>query len=241
MAQVAIFIGSASDEPVIAPCAEVLRKLGVSYRFTVTSAHRTPERTEALVRELEAEGCRVFICAAGMARTFQNIRLFHNETALENVMIGRHVRRKSHWWSAVLGLAAGEEAAIRARAAELLDRVGLAAHGDEKASALPYGAQRRLEIARALATDPTFLLLDEPAAGMNPAESAELTELIRGIRDHYHLTVLLIEHHMDVVMDISDRIYVLNYGGLIAEGMPTEIQQNDDVIRAYLGGDDDEA
>ena len=101
--------------------------------------------------------------------------------------------------------------------------------------------QRKLEIARALATQPTLLLLDEPAAGMNPAESAELTELIRGIRDHYHLTVLLIEHHMDVVMDISDRIYVLNYGGLIAEGMPTEIQQNDDVIRAYLGGDDDEA
>lgn len=100
---------------------------------------------------------------------------------------------------------------------------------------------RKLEIARALATQPSLLLLDEPAAGMNPAESAELTELIRGIRDRYHLTVLLIEHHMDVVMDISNRIYVLNYGGLIAEGTPSEIQQNDDVIRAYLGGDEDEA
>ena len=112
---------------------------------------------------------------------------------------------------------------------------------NEISSILPYGMQRKLEIARALATQPSLLLLDEPAAGMNPAESAELTELIRGIRDRYHLTVLLIEHHMDVVMDISDRIYVLNYGGLIAEGTPSEIQQNDDVIRAYLGGDEDEA
>ena len=134
-----------------------------------------------------------------------------------------------------------EEARAYERAKELLIYMGLWEVRGEISGSLPYGMQRKLEIARALATQPTLLLLDEPAAGMNPAESAELTELIRGIRDHYHLTVLLIEHHMDVVMDISDRIYVLNYGGLIAEGMPTEIQQNDDVIRAYLGGDDDEA
>ena len=140
------------------------------------------------------------IASAGIARTFQNIRLFKALTVLDNVLIAQHVRLTASWLGAVL-----------------------------------------LEIARALATQPTLLLLDEPAAGMNPAESAELTELIRGIRDRYHLTVLLIEHHMDVVMDISDRIYVLNYGGLIAEGTPAEIQQNDDVIRAYLGGDDDEA
>ena len=128
-----------------------------------------------------------------------------------------------------------------ARAKELLTNMGLWEVRGEIASSLPYGMQRKLEIARALATQPTLLLLDEPAAGMNPAESAELTELIRGIRDKFHLTVLLIEHHMDVVMDISDRIYVLNYGSLIAEGTPAQIQSNEDVIHAYLGGDDDEA
>ena len=128
-----------------------------------------------------------------------------------------------------------------ARAKELLTYMGLWEVRSEIASSLPYGMQRKLEIARALATQPTLLLLDEPAAGMNPAESAELTELIRGIRDKFHLTVLLIEHHMDVVMDISDRIYVLNYGSLIAEGTPAQIQSNEDVIHAYLGGDDDEA
>ena len=183
------------------------------------------------------------ICKLGLARTFQNIRLFKDLTVLDNVLIAQHVRLTASWLGAVLRSPRyrKEEARAYERAKELLTYMGLWEVRGEISSSLPYGMQRKLEIARALATQPTLLLLDEPAAGMNPAESAELTELIRGIRDHYHLTVLLIEHHMDVVMDISDRIYVLNYGGLIAEGMPTEIQQNDDVIRAYLGGDDDEA
>lgn len=183
------------------------------------------------------------IASAGIARTFQNIRLFKALTVLDNVLIAQHVRLTASWLGAILRSPRyrKEEARAYERAKELLTYMGLWEVRDEISSSLPYGMQRKLEIARALATQPTLLLLDEPAAGMNPAESAELTELIRGIRDRYLLTVLLIEHHMDVAMDISDRIYVLNYGGLIAEGTPAEIQQNDDVIRAYLGGDDDEA
>ena len=183
------------------------------------------------------------IAAAGIARTFQNIRLFKALTVLDNVVIAQHLRLTSSWPAAVLRLPRyrKENAQMYARAKELLTYMGLWEVRGEIASSLPYGMQRKLEIARALATQPTLLLLDEPAAGMNPAESAELTELIRGIRDKFHLTVLLIEHHMDVVMDISDRIYVLNYGSLIAEGTPAQIQSNEDVIHAYLGGDDDEA
>ena len=183
------------------------------------------------------------IAAAGIARTFQNIRLFKALTVLDNVVIAQHLRLTSSWVGAVLRAPRyrKENAQMYARAKELLTYMGLWEVRGEIASSLPYGMQRKLEIARALATQPTLLLLDEPAAGMNPAESAELTELIRGIRDKFHLTVLLIEHHMDVVMDISDRIYVLNYGSLIAEGTPAQIQSNEDVIHAYLGGDEDEA
>ena len=183
------------------------------------------------------------IAAAGIARTFQNIRLFKALTVLDNVVIAQHLRLTSSWVGAVLRSPRyrKENAQMYARAKELLTYMGLWEVRGEIASSLPYGMQRKLEIARALATQPTLLLLDEPAAGMNPAESAELTELIRGIRDQFHLTVLLIEHHMDVVMDISDRIYVLNYGSLIAEGTPAQIQSNEDVIHAYLGGDEDEA
>ena len=183
------------------------------------------------------------IAHAGIARTFQNIRLFKALTVLDNVVIAQHLRLSSSWVSSVLRMPRyrKENAQMYARAKELLTYMGLWEVRGDIASSLPYGMQRKLEIARALATQPTLLLLDEPAAGMNPAESAELTELIRGIRDQFHLTVLLIEHHMDVVMDISDRIYVLNYGSLIAEGTPAQIQSNEDVIHAYLGGDDDEA
>ena len=183
------------------------------------------------------------IAAAGIARTFQNIRLFKALTVLDNVVIAQHLRLTSSWVGAVLRSPRyrKENAQMYARAKELLTYMGLWEVCGEIASSLPYGMQRKLEIARALATQPTLLLLDEPAAGMNPAESAELTELIRGIRDKFHLTVLLIEHHMDVVMDISDRIYVLNYGSLSAEGTPAQIQSNEDVIHAYLGGDEDEA
>lgn len=183
------------------------------------------------------------IALAGIARTFQNIRLFKALTVLDNVVIAQHLRLSSSWVSSVLRMPRyrKENAQMYRRAEELLRYMGLWEARGEVASSLPYGMQRKLEIARALATQPTLLLLDEPAAGMNPAESAELTELIRGIRDQFRLTVLLIEHHMDVVMDISDRIYVLNYGSLIADGTPEEIQNNDDVIHAYLGGDEDEA
>lgn len=179
------------------------------------------------------------ICALGMARTFQNIRLFYNETALENVMIGRHVRRTGQWWGAVLGLpsAKKEEGSIRSTSLELLERIGLAAYANETASSLPYGAQRRLEIARALATEPKFLLLDEPAAGMNPQESLELMNFIRQIRDEFHLTILLIEHDMKVVMGVCEHIWVLEYGKLIAEGNADAIRSNPRVIEAYLGED----
>ena len=216
---------------------------GKTTAFNMITGVYTPTEGSVILQGRSITGMRPDrIAAAGIARTFQNIRLFKALTVLDNVLIAQHVRLTASWLGAVLRSPRyrKEEARAYERAKELLTYMGLWEVRGEISNSLPYGMQRKLEIARALATQPT-LLLDEPAAGMNPAESAELTELIRGIRDHYHLTVLLIEHHMDVVMDISDRIYVLNYGGLIAEGMPTEIQQNDDVIRAYLGGDDDEA
>ncbi|NLM72315.1 MAG: ABC transporter ATP-binding protein [Synergistaceae bacterium] len=177
------------------------------------------------------------ICRAGISRTFQNIRLFYNETVLENVMIGCHVRRKSKWWSAPLGLPSfrEEEKAIREKSMDLLGSVGLADYADERSGSLPYGAQRRLEIARALATDPKFLLLDEPAAGMNPQESQELMAFIKDVRKRFDLTILLIEHDMRVVMGVCEYIWVLDYGLMIAEGNPEAIQSNQKVIVAYLG------
>ena len=175
----------------------------------------------------------------GMARTFQNIRLWKSQTVFDNVLIAKHCRATSNVFSAAFRLNRKEEAAQRENVLELLETVGLADVRNEPAASLPYGKQRRLEIARALAAEPKLLLLDEPAAGMNPQETEELTAFISEIRDRFHLTVFLIEHHMNLVMNISDRIYVLDFGKLIAHGTPGEIQSNQHVIDAYLGVSED--
>ena len=178
----------------------------------------------------------------GMARTFQNIRLFPSMTALENVMIGTHCRTRSAVWGAVTRNRATrkEEQAVIQKSYELLELVGLENYVNELASNIPYGRQRRLEIARALATDPFLLLLDEPAAGMNPQETKDLEGLITDIRERFDISVMLIEHDMKMVMSISDRIYVLDYGRMIADGTPKEIAENPEVIKAYLGEEHDD-
>lgn len=180
------------------------------------------------------------ITRLGVARTFQNIRLFKSMTVFENVLVAKHMTRKSNVFSATFKLNRKEEEKMRADALELLRMVGLEDVRDELATSLPYGKQRRLEIARALATNPKLLLLDEPAAGMNPQETDELTEFIHFVREKFSLTVLLIEHHMDLVMDISDRIYVVDFGKLIAAGSPDVVQKDKKVIDAYLGVVEDE-
>ena len=175
------------------------------------------------------------ITKQGIARTFQNIRLFKNLTVLENVLIAKHMRAKQNVFSSTFRLSYREEKRMREETTALLEEQNLLHLKDEVAGSLPYGIQRRLEIARALATDPKLLLLDEPAAGMNPQETQELTDFIKEIRDKYDLTVFMIEHHMDLVMQISNRIYVLDFGKLIASGTPAEVQSNQRVIDAYLG------
>lgn len=179
------------------------------------------------------------IAAQGIARTFQNIRLFADLSALENVMIAQHIHTKSGIFTGVFGLppAPQEERKTQEKALELLKLVGLSDRATEKACNFPYGDQRRLEIARALALEPQVLLLDEPAAGMNPSEKQQLSEFIRDIRTQFNLTVLLIEHHVPLVMGLCDRIAVLNFGKLIALGEPAEVKSNPAVIEAYLGGD----
>ena len=180
------------------------------------------------------------ITKLGVARTFQNIRLFKQLSVFENVLIATHMRSKANVFSATFRLNKAEEESNKEEVLSLLRLVGLEEAMNELSSSLPYGKQRRLEIARALATKPKLLLLDEPAAGMNPQETLELSQFIRQIKDQFGLTVLVIEHHMDLIMEISDRIYVLDFGKLIAEGTPEQIQSDSRVISAYLGVQDDE-
>ncbi len=206
--------------------------------FNIITGQYTPTEGQVFFNGQDITGWKPnAITEAGIARTFQNIRLFTSMTVLENVLVAYHVRQKTKLWQSILFTPGylREERRMRTAGLELLEKVGLADLANKKAGALPYGQQRRLEIARALATNPKLLLLDEPAAGMNPEETSRLTEFISEIRDEFNLTVLLIEHDMSLVMTVCEQIRVLDYGTTIAHGTPVQIQQNSRVIEAYLG------
>jgi branched-chain amino acid transport system ATP-binding protein len=211
---------------------------GKTTLFNLFTGHYNPTRGEIYFNNRKINGLKPYqVTPIGIARTFQNIRLFGQMSVLENVLVGQHCRTRSGLFDAILRTRGfrQEEARARKVALEMLAFVRLEEKKDEKACNLSYGEQRRLEMARALATNPSLLLLDEPAAGMNPQETTSLMELVRQIRDQMGITILLIEHDMKVVMGISERVAVLNYGRKIAEGTPREVQNNEEVIRAYLG------
>lgn len=215
---------------------------GKTTAFNMITGVYTPTSGNVFFKDKPIGGMRPdLITKLGIARTFQNIRLFKDLTVLENVLIANHLRINSNIIEAILRLPRSrkDEKAMLEKSLNLLEEVGLLDLRNEKASALPYGKQRKLEIARALATNPEVLLLDEPAAGMNPKETEELTEFINEIRDDFNLSIFMIEHHMQMVMGISNRIYVFDYGVTIAKGTPYEIQNNPKVIEAYLGVDED--
>jgi branched-chain amino acid transport system ATP-binding protein len=206
--------------------------------FNCVTGFYRPEEGDIIFNGHNIVGLRPdMITSRGIARTFQNIRLFQNMTALENVMVGEHPRMKANLFGAILRDRAtmNEEKQVAKRARELLEFVGLRGYDNELAKNLAYGDQRRLEIARALATDPKLLLLDEPTAGMNPQETGTMVGFIRRLRDELKLTILIIEHQMKVVMTISDRVSVLDFGSKISEGSPSEVQKNPRVREAYLG------
>lgn len=216
---------------------------GKTTAFNMITNVYTPTSGKVIFEGKDITGMRQdLITQAGIARTFQNIRLFKDLTVLDNVLIGNHVHIKSNFIDAILKLPRyrKEEKEMREKSLYLLEELGLQDLINEKASSLPYGKQRRLEIARALATNPKVLLLDEPAAGMNPTETDELTAFVNEIKDKFDLSIFMIEHHMQMVMGLSNKIYVFEYGVTIAEGTPSEIQNNDKVIEAYLGVTEDD-
>jgi branched-chain amino acid transport system ATP-binding protein len=211
---------------------------GKTTLFNIMTGLIAPNRGQLFFEGREITRLQPYrIAERGIARTFQNIRLFGELSVLENVMAGRHVRTHSNVISGVFGLPASrtEERDTREQAMRLIDMIGLADRAHVRAGGLPYGDQRRLEIARALALEPRLLLLDEPAAGMNPREKQGLSDFVRQMRDQFHLTVVMIEHHMPLVMGLCDRIAVMNFGQLIAVGVPAEVQHDAAVIKAYLG------